>query len=93
MQQMRIPVSPVANVSVISTEKGPHRRTFFQFLYGFGVDTESLKHDAGPTAVSICESGCAKIVILSLIVNDFRFNLLPIFHPLAVKFVLIDNKI
>jgi hypothetical protein len=43
--------------------------------------------------VPICSSTCgAKIFVLSL-VTDLGFPLLCIFHPLAVKFVLIDNKI
>jgi hypothetical protein len=31
--------------------------------------------------------------ILPLTVNDIPFPLLSVFHPLAVKFILIDNKI
>jgi hypothetical protein len=42
--------------------------------------------------VPTCASTSPKIFILSLTVNDFHFPLLYVFHPLAVKFDLIDNK-
>jgi hypothetical protein len=57
------------------------------------MDTGSFKYDASSIHLPICASTCAKIFILLLIVNDFPFHLLSIFHPLAVKFVLINNII
>jgi hypothetical protein len=36
---------------------------------------------------------CAKIYILSLTVGDLGFPLSFIFHTLAVKFILLNNKI
>jgi hypothetical protein len=56
---------------------------------GFSVGTESLNCDACSTYVPICAATYAKIFILSLILSDLGFPLLSIFHPLAVKFILV----
>jgi hypothetical protein len=57
------------------------------------VNIESLNHDNISTWVPISAWTCAKIFILSLVINDFHFPLLSIFHPFAMKFVLFHNKI
>jgi hypothetical protein len=99
MQQVQIPVSPVVNISVISTSWRKVRTgcTFFQFLYDSSrwCLARMLKVSSVMPVqhVPICASICVKIFILSLIVNYFRVPLLSIFNPLAVKFALMDNKI
>jgi hypothetical protein len=81
MKQVQIPVSPVVNIAMISAA--------WSFTIVFCVAIENLKHVASLTYVPLCASACAKIYILLLILNDFRFLLLLI---LAVKFILIGNK-
>jgi hypothetical protein len=63
------------------------------FTVGFSVGTGSPNCDACSTCVPICVSACTKVFILSLFVIDLGFYLLSVFNSLAVKFVLVYNKI
>jgi hypothetical protein len=99
MQQVQIPIPPVANVSRISASqrKVCAGRNSFHFLHSssqwglvwaFKVSTVMpVQH------VPICAATCDKIFILLLIGSDLCFPLLSIFHPLAVKFILVYTKI
>lgn len=59
----------------------------------FSMDTESLKHNVPTECLPICASTCTKLFVFSLTLNHFNFFLLSIFHHLAVKFALVENKI
>jgi hypothetical protein len=97
MQQAQIPVLPAANILIstirrkVDTECLHLSILSWPFTVVFSVDNKSLSHDASSTCIPV--STWAKIFILTIIVHYSHFHLLPIFHPVALKFMLVHNKI
>jgi hypothetical protein len=80
MQQMQIPVPPVADISMasIAWRKVNNGWNFFYISSWFltvviSMATESLNHDACSACVPTCASTCTKIFILPLAISDLGF--------------------
>jgi hypothetical protein len=97
VQQMQIPVLQWRKFQWLLLLRG--RSTldetcfsfFTVFAVGFSVGTEILNRDACSIHVSISAWTCAKIFIL--ITCYLGVPLLSMFHLIAVKFILVYNKI
>jgi hypothetical protein len=97
MQQAQIPVSPMANISVISNtwRKVYTGHNLFQFLHD-----SSQQHSMWTCVNSEANSTCANMfsnlywnIYFISYCKYFPFSFLCMFHPLAVKFTLINNKV